>query len=153
MGMEKITKIKKIVTKTRPIKTVYNIQVEGGDTFCLNGIVIHNSVVEFGSRGYKISGDQYVTVKVPKPKRTKSGRKSLRSTKVGAGYVRVYHNKRLIPIKDKSSGKIIYRVITEVKERKGKFFLTNSVREGIQSLPADIGRSFSIAKNVRSVQY
>jgi len=49
LGTEKVTKIKKIRTNPQGV-TLWDIQVSGGDTFVCNGIVIHNSYVERGTR-------------------------------------------------------------------------------------------------------
>jgi len=141
MGMEKITKIEKIITK-KP-KYVYDIQISGGSTYILNGIIVHNSQVEFGIEAdIPITGTQVIHRKSYRRKgyRRKDGT-YIPPTMVKAHDIR-YENKRLIGFRPKLSKfefqDRIFRVIDTIKARKGQFFLTRSVREGLPYLTEDI---------------
>jgi len=53
----------------------------------------------------------------------------------------VYHNQRLIPLREsaeKGRGKLIFRVISKIKARAGRFYLHRALQEGIKFLPEDI---------------
>lgn len=133
MGMEKIISIEKINLKTRPHRILYDIQIEGGDTFALNGIVIHNSAVEFGiEQDIPIEGTQVVKVR--------SYRR--RDGAIVKEHVAKYVNKRLIPIRPKFSkfewGEKMFRVINKIKARPGQYFLSRAVMEGLKDLTKDI---------------
>ena len=142
MGIEKITKIEDITSRWRK-PDVYDIQTSGGGTFVLNGIIVHNSAVEFGSEAHSYAGTEQ-TVHIKEHKRKSYFRKDgkfIQSSRVKAHDVK-YTDKKLIGFRPKLSkferGEMIVRVMKEMPARKGQFFLTRSTRLELPKLPIDI---------------
>jgi len=129
LGKEKIVKIEEFRFKFKKRIKLLDIQVEGDDTFVLNGIVIHNSVVHNGiPEDIPITGTQ--TIHVPGYRR-----------KDGA-YVRphdvTYKNKRVVQIRT-STGERVFRVIDRIKARAPRPFLLEAMQEGIKFIDQDVG--------------
>ena len=142
MGMEGQTKTEKIIkieeyhSKTKQPKYLWDIQTSGGGTYVLNGIVVHNSVIEFGAPAKPFTGDQVVHIR-PHTKTMKSGKK----VKV-KGHNKVYHNSRLIRIRPKLAkreyGEKMWVVMHQLPERKPQLFLSRAFRKEIVHLKDDI---------------
>jgi len=167
LGMENTEKIKSII-EYRPgrgrktHKMVYDVQVEGNDTFIYNGIVIHNSIIENGMPESYYKGNQVVHVR---RHRTKGG------AWVKA-HDKIFVNKRLMQIRSrmdwsrqeleasygiripgdvtrmKMYGEPIFVVMDKIPARKGQFFLTRAVLSGIKKLPEDLMWSLKRIGNV-----
>lgn len=129
---EKIKSIKEITTKMGPLPKVYDIQISGNDTLVLNGIIVHNSAIEFGHPEIPIKGDQTVKVKSHIRRVFTRGPEGRMAIVIPEHEV-TYHNARVIPIK--SDGQLLFRVIHKIPERKGTFFLTNAIKEGFRKFP------------------
>jgi len=164
--MEKTEKIKSIIEYKpgkgrKSHKMVYDVQVEGNDTFVYNGVVIHNSRVEFGQPEFHYTGSQNVKIK-KHVIHTKEGVKTIKA------HTRTYVNKRLVrirPHQDWSRGEIeasygmripgnvtnvkiygapIFVVMSRIPARQGQFFFSRAIFEGIKKLPDDM--KWSLAK-------
>jgi len=153
MPVERITKIELYNSKTRPDKTLWDIQVEGGDTFVLNGIVIHNSDVEFGiDQDRPISGTQTIN----KRSYRRRGYRRKDGVYVGPATVKAHSvrlvGKRIIFVRPKLS-KFEYQpgrfvAISKIRARKGQYFLTRAVKAGIKDLSKDMSIALKRVGNV-----
>ncbi|MBI2020153.1 hypothetical protein HYS94_01915 [Candidatus Daviesbacteria bacterium] len=133
MITEKIVSIRELVPKrATKIPEVFDIQTSGGGTFILNGIIVHNSDVEFGKPVRPITETQEVFVRRFKRK----------DGVIVKAHTKKYINKRLIGFRPKLSkferGEKIFRVISEEKEQTGQHYLGRAFQKEIKELPKDI---------------
>ena len=98
--------------------------------------------VEFGAPEKPITGTQIVKVKSHKVRSYKRKDGVVVPSYVVPAHEKKYVNKRLIGFRPKFSkferGKLMFRVIDKIAEKKPQLFLTRAVRDGIPFMPEDI---------------